>query len=353
MASVGTKVNLNLIGTRSAACNAMAPTLIWALDAFESSAEMLEAAVRTIKQLDHLQANIKPVYILTPGQLNLPTEFAEFTAYPMTSNYKPAALKALQGLLKGVSLPRLLSPEVISLEVSSSYQAAEALSRYATIHEARAIVASSHGRSGIGRFILGSFAETLLFKSTVPVIVVHPQPVQKSSTQIVKSEIRKILFPTDFGPVAERSFRSVVELAKELDAQVTLFHSVPHPVEPVLQSGVYLLGGGWMPIHTYMGKEVERRQRRADAWARWAKTQMGVQVTPFLNTEGGSVSDLVLGLVEKDSFDMVCMATRSGPISSALIGSVARQVVRHAACPVWILKLPRRSISTMKPAAAA
>lgn len=321
--------------------------LIWALDAFEPPGELMNTAVATLKRLaTQLEAGIEPVYILTPGQINLSTEFSEMSSIPITENYRPAAVKALNETLKDQPIPNLLPAHVVTSDVSSSSQAAEALSLYALERGAEAILVSSHGRSGLGRFFLGSFAETLVLHSQVPLVVVHPHLK-------VTEKFKKILFPTDFGPISESSFRKVVDLAKNFEAKVTLFHSVPYPIEPVLQSGVYLLGGGWMPIHAYLGNEVERRQRRADAWARWAKHQKGVEVEPLLNAEGGSISELTIELAEKQSFDLIAMAAQSGPISSALIGSVARQVIRHSPCPVWVLRFPQKRFNEFKPPSAA
>jgi nucleotide-binding universal stress UspA family protein len=185
----------------------------------------------------------------------------------------------------------------------------------------------------LGRFLLGSFSETLLYKSELPVLVVHPH-LEYHATH----SIRNIFFPTDFGPGSEMMFREAVQLAKTFDAKLTLFHSVPHPIEPVLQSGVYLLGGGWMPIQNYLGNEVEKSKRRAQAWARWAKAQKRVEVESKIHVDGGSVADLILDIVKNQKFDLIAMAAQSGPVALALLGGVTRQVVRHASCPVWVLR---------------
>jgi nucleotide-binding universal stress UspA family protein len=311
-------------------------SLIWALDAFDTSSELLGAAVKALRKLEPLGLAVKPVYILTPGEINLSTEFIEYAQLPIATHYRPAALKALNELLSRVNIAHLLPAEVIALENSSTHQAAEALSNYALQNQARAIIVSSHGRSGFGRLILGSFAETLLFKSEVPVLVVHPH--QSTS----EKDIKKILFPTDFGPVAEGSFRSVVDLAKKFGATIKLFHSIPSPVEPVFQSGVYLLGGGWMPVHEFLGNEVERRQKRADAWSRWALKTAQVKVETYLNTAGGGISDFIVNLAESEDFDLVAMAAQSGALGATLIGSIARQVVRHAPCPVWVIRFEKK-----------
>ena len=107
--------------------------LIWALDAFEPpGGDLMNAAVITLKRLaTQLGAGIEPVYVLTPGQINLSTEFSEMSSIPITENYRPAAVKALNELLKDQPIPNLLPAHVVTSDVSSSSQAAEALSKYA------------------------------------------------------------------------------------------------------------------------------------------------------------------------------------------------------------------------------
>jgi nucleotide-binding universal stress UspA family protein len=309
--------------------------VIWAIDAFEPSHELIASAISVLRSFSFLGWRIQPVYVLTPNQLNLTSDFVEYASFSVALAYKPAAQKALQELLSHISLPGLMPGEVLALDSPSSQQSAEALSRFAQKLNARAIVTSSHARTGLGRFILGSFSETLLYKSEVPVLIVHPH-LENHVTH--SHSIQNIFFPTDFGPESESMFRAAVNLAKTFDAKLTLFHSVPHPIEPVLQSGVYLLGGGWMPIQNYLGNEVQKGKRRAEAWARWAFTQKKVKVETRIHVDGGSISDLILGIVKNESFDMIAMAAQSGPVSIALLGSITRKVVRHASCPVWVLR---------------
>src|SRR5262249_39773483 len=136
----------------------------------------------------------------------------------------------------------------------------------------------------------------------------------------------------------EQAFRALIGDARRLGAKVTLFHAIPHPIEPILQSGAYLLGGSWIPVQEYFSVETDRHMRRAAAWARWAGHQ-GVECEPLVDAQGESVVDSILSLVQSRQVDLIAMEAHSGPIRSALIGSVTRQVIRRADCPVWVLRL--------------
>jgi nucleotide-binding universal stress UspA family protein len=43
-------------------------------------------------------------------------------------------------------------------------------------------------------------------------------------------------------------------------------------------------------------------------------------------------------LTEAGKADLIAMGAESGPWTTALVGSIARDVVREAHCPVWLLR---------------
>lgn len=305
--------------------------LVWAVDAFEPPGDLLNSAVRALQSMaPRLEAEVEPVYLLTPSQINLATEFSELAAAPSARSYRPAAEKALGELIRGFAIPRILPPRVLVVDSTSTHMAVDALSRYAEGIEAEAIVVSSHGRSGLGRFLLGSFAETLMLYSKRPVIIVHPGGKPSS-------DLNRLLVPTDLTEAAKPFWDQSLRLAQSLGMEVLLFHCVPYPVEPVIQSGVYLLGGGWLPIHAYMTEEIQRRQKRVDEWISEGQA-MGLKVNGSIYAEGGGISDSILRNAVEHRVSLISMAVQSGPITSAIIGSVTREVVRRAPCPVWILR---------------
>ena len=330
----------------------MERTIVWAVDAFEPPGDLFNSAVRILQVIqEKLDASIQPLYVLTPSQINLSTEFSEISESPATDYYRPAAERALSEAIKDFALPRMLPPKILTVDSTSTHMAIDALSRYSDQIGAEVIVVSSHGRSGLGRFLLGSFAETLILYSKRPVIVVHP-----GSKVAHDGPLKKLLVPSDLTEGALPYWLESLELAKKMGQDVMLFHCVPFPVEPVIQSGVYLLGGGWMPIHAYMGEEVQRRQARLDQWVDVARKQ-GLQVSGSIYAEGGGIADAILRIAKEENAGMIAMAIQSGPITSAIIGSVTREVVRRAPCPVWILRHAARKTGRKggekKPEAAA
>lgn len=301
--------------------------IIWAVDVFWEDSKLHRSAISALRALaDRTQCEIEPVFVLSPAQLNLSLEFSP----PWIQQYRPAAERALASFVSRLKIPGLIKPHLIVHNAPSTTQAVKALSQYAQMVGADAILASTHGRKGIGRFFLGSFSEALLINSRVPVFTVNPKLKMSGA-------LDHVLFPTDFGHGAKYAFKRVVALAANLKANLTLYHAIRYPIEPVFQSGIYLLGGAWVPVHAYFDIEVERKYRHSEGWADWAHKQ-GVNTDIVIRTEGGNISDTILELAKKKNVGLIAMEAQSGPITAAIVGSITRQVVRGAECGVWAFR---------------
>jgi nucleotide-binding universal stress UspA family protein len=266
------------------------------------------------------------VHVLSAAELNLSSESAGLAV----QQYKPAALHVIERFISELKLTGLSPPEILIEPASTTSRAADALSHHAMSLGAELIVVGSHGRTGVSRLLLGSFAETLLQRSKVPVMVIGPHMHRTC-------ELDHVLFPTAFGESSKLMFRRVVKLAREYRASITLYHAIPRMIEPIYQSGIYLLGSPWIPVNEYYASELTRHHRHADAWARWARKQ-GVQVEVVMDTDTINIAESIVELARKRKMGWIAMAAQNGPIASALLGSVTRQVIRIAECPVWVLK---------------
>ncbi len=307
----------------------MVKRLIWSIDAFEDSSIQQEPILEVLKCLTRdRKVEVEPVYVLSPEQLELPLEFTP----PWIKHYRPAALKSLTQKLKDVKLAGLISPTVLVNSKASTKGATRTLAAYAKSQGAELIAVSTHGRKGLSRLLMGSFAETLLLQSKLPVLTVGPK------TKSV-SNMKTILFPTDLSGESFHSFKRVLELARELKSQVILFHSIVNLTEPVFQSGIYLLGGGWIPAPLFLEKRETFQREVATRWMNKTK-HYNVPVEFYLDKSSDSVVDSVLKFSVDKSIPLIAMVAQSGPIASAILGSVTRQVVKTSLCPVWVVRNP-------------
>ncbi len=305
--------------------------IIWAVDALEGEELERGPVIETLRNLQSgRQVAIEPVFVVSPDQLGIPVEMAA----PWVKQYKEALQKALASKTEGVSLPHMIQPKLIVHSRPSQRGTVKALIAHAKLEGAEMIVVSSHSRQGLKRMVLGSFAETLLLLSPIPVVVVGAEARTRPNG------LGSILFPTDFSESSLPVFQSAVALAKKLGSEIILHHAIPSPIEPAFQSGVYLLGGGWVPSSVFFKSHSFDQQKTAEKWLKIAQKQ-GVKASFELDPAAPSVVSSVLDVADKRKVGLIAMAAESGAVAAALIGSVTRKIVREASCPVWGVRAPR------------
>jgi universal stress protein A len=146
----------------------------------------------------------------------------------------------------------------------------------------------------------------------------------------------KILCPVDFSDNSREAMRRAASLAAATGGSLTLFHVVHVPV------AAYADGAAMMPmpgpqLTQELGQAAE--QNLAD-WKKRAE-EMGAK-TVTTQTVAGVPWHMIVEALEGDrSYDLVVIGThgRTG-LSRVLLGSVAETVVRHAPCPVLVVRQP-------------
>ena len=140
---------------------------------------------------------------------------------------------------------------------------------------------------------------------------------------------RKILFPTDFSDPSREALRVAVDVARESGGTLTLFHAWDIPV--------YSYAEAMIPPSVFSDIAAEA-EKELVAWKREAEKLGASKVTTKLGN--GTAWDQIVEILKQDlSFDLVVMGThgRTG-LKHAFIGSVAEKVVRHAPCPVLVVR---------------
>jgi len=300
--------------------------IVWSIDALLGDRTLLKKTESALAALtDGSKIEIEPVYILSPDELAVSTNLTP----PWVKQFRPAAEKALDDFVKKLKVKNLRKPQVIIQSQPGIRKSVDALVLHAKSSGADLIAVSTNARKGVSRLILGSFAETLLLHSAVPVFIVNPNSPETK-------KIKNVLFPTDLEASSRGLFEQITALCKTLEADLRIYHKIPNPVEPLVASGAYLLGGTWVPVNTYFDKTTELREKEAEKWVSEAKAK-GVNAEYFVDSKPGSVSQAVLSDAKKHKIDLIAMASQSGSFASALLGSISRQIIRQAHCPIWIL----------------
>lgn len=143
-----------------------------------------------------------------------------------------------------------------------------------------------------------------------------------------------ILVGTDLSPEATSRIPAVADLARSLNARITLLHvletheAVPHgsPLAP--------------PLGPSANSEA-RESARARLEERRAAFGSDIEVDLELVT-GGDAAEAITAYADANDVDLIAVTThgRTG-LRRVALGSVAESVIRHSRIPVLVLPLPK------------
>lgn len=291
--------------------------ILWSVDAFSKGDEFERFGAAAIKAFTKgKEATIEPVYVIPPVQLNQYGISAE--------DFRLRAEKHLEKKLKKCNIKGLLPYRILVQESISLRKAVDALVDHAKKQKMELIVATTHARSGLPRFFLGSFSETLFLQTHIPVLVLNPKG--KKVTQF-----KNILFATDLSEKAKTTFTQVVSLAASLKAKLYIFHQLEQGFQYV-SSTLYQT-----PLYDKYIKDIDAQERQAvTALVDWAKAK-GVKAEALVEEKPGYAAQSILKTAKKKKIDMIALASQTGPVSTTLLGSVTRQIIRSSDCPVWVI----------------
>ncbi len=239
--------------------------------------------------------------VLYASSFEAPPYFTQGQLAELQQTLREAGRQAEEDLRRFVQ--RTLGPGAARPEVRvAEGRPAEVILKVAAETGADLIAMGTHGRSGLNRLLLGSVTERVLSQSDVPVLTVRPPAPPPASPLAV----RRILCPVNDTPIARRALARAVEMARCLDAALTLLHV--H--EPKAEDGIADLCA-WVPPALRTQCRIKEIERRGEA----AREIVAEAV------EGGC-DLLVIGAEHRRFFD------------STVIGSTSARVVRHAPCPV-------------------
>ena len=136
-------------------------------------------------------------------------------------------------------------------------------------------------------------------------------------------KLEKILVPLDFTGCSEKALAYAIPFARQFDAELTLLHVV-QPSMPAAD----------MPI-LVEGEPVEDAQKNLDAIQR--KLSGLLRSTTVVRV--GSPHHEIIEVTKELEVDLIILSThgRTG-LGRVLLGSTAEKVVRHAGCPVLIVR---------------
>lgn len=297
--------------------------VLWALDAFPESAEVqINFAKASRPFLEAFADSIQPVYVIRPAVPVLlvqdPVGVYEHTIKTATGN--------IRRFVKQTGLTRVNEPHFVFSEGTSNGSLVKALLETAENNEYDLIFLGTHGRKGMPRFFMGSFAEQLVLRSPIPVLVSNA----KAATDRKKTP-KHVLFPTEFSEASRKAFDDALRIAKGMGADLFLFHQL-ETMHPDVSLPLII-----PPVGPYPSKElIAERRATALKWIGIAEKE-GIKAKFFISEKSSDAASAIVRTAKKLPASVICMASQSNQLETLLLGSVARQVLRQAPCPVHLI----------------
>jgi nucleotide-binding universal stress UspA family protein len=191
------------------------------------------------------------------------------------------------------------------------------------------IVVGTHGRTGLGKLLLGSVAEDILRHAPCPVLTVGPNvsgraklpALRGKNLAPVELELNQIVYATNFGPTSPADAALAASLAGEFRARLTLIH--------VMQDFTGI-GNRPGPIEEGLRRLKELLPEDAD-----------LQYAPETLLEFGDPAKRIVQEANDRETDLLVLGARAiheMTGTTHLPWSTAHQVIAHATCPVLTVR---------------
>lgn len=210
---------------------------------------------------------------------------------------------------------------------------AEMIVSYAHSQGVGVIAMSTHGRSGVGRWVIGSVADRVLHLAVLPVLLIRAAEAEKETPPA--PVFQKILLPADGSPESERAIPFARHLAERLDLEVVVARVIPTVsfafTEPYPFGGAEMAVGLWTALEKDAAEYLDRTVDALRAG--------GLRVQGAL-LRGDPAAELV-NLAARTPGALVVMSThgRAG-VERLVLGSVADRLVRDSHSPVLLTRQP-------------
>jgi nucleotide-binding universal stress UspA family protein len=197
-----------------------------------------------------------------------------------------------------------------------------ALSKTLSEREIDLIVLGTHGRTGLKKALLGSSAEEVFRRTTIPVLTIGPGVRSGAHNG---GHFRCVLFATDFNSVSSAAAPYAVSLAEENQARLVLMHVLPAP-----KAGKQPKPGS-LSVAEALHRLEDLVSEDAGLWCR-----------PEPMVEHGEPGAQILAAASRCGADLIVLGVRGSDtltgIATRVERAVAYDVVAHAPCPVLTVR---------------
>jgi len=210
---------------------------------------------------------------------------------------------------------------------------AEAIVEYADKQDIGLIVMTTHGRSGIKRWAMGSVADKVLRSTKQPIALIRAKGARPDMLG-ERTILSKILVTLDGSKESEAVIPYVEELASKLQAEVILLQ--------VIAPDYHIYAAGGPEYGVYAEQQIESMKKFTRDYleaiiAGLKQKEVSAKAEIML----GTAAETIINFADQANVSLVAMTThgRSG-VTRWAIGSVAERVLRAGNTPLLLVRSP-------------
>lgn len=211
-------------------------------------------------------------------------------------------------------------------------EAASAIVDEANRTQADLIVMSTHGRSGLGRWVYGSVADEVIRRAEIPVFLVPAAGEHRWP----ESRPLRVMVPLDGSDLATEAIEPASALAQTFGAELLLVRIVVPPTYAYIGAHPYAYEGS----NPYEAFDLDGELAEAGRYLEQIAAPLrsgGLSVRTHV-ASGNPVAQLAAIAREKDA-DVIAMATHgTGGLTRLVIGSVATGTIQRASVPLLLVR---------------
>jgi nucleotide-binding universal stress UspA family protein len=214
----------------------------------------------------------------------------------------------------------------IETEIAVGY-APKVITDSAREHGIDLIVLSSHGRTGLARWVYGNVTAKILRHAPCDTLIVR---TLAPATELFST--KRLLVPLDGSKLAERALRPAIALASTLDMEILLLR-----VSPLIPVGLEPMSS------RSMFDELEARARdEALTYLQSIHSSLEQHGVPIsVETITGPEAATIVDYAKKYQVDLIVMSSHGHTgIGLWLMGSVSEKVLRKASCATLVVRPP-------------
>ena len=195
------------------------------------------------------------------------------------------------------------------------------------------LVVGSRGRGGIRRALMGSVSDSVVRHAHCPVLVVRREEKNEGAAGFFPT---KLVVATDGSEEATLAADVVADIAAKTGSElhiilVGLPADYPGGTSEPLVTDIFTLS------EEELNEINDEFQRQLDAQIEQIKAVKGIVAQAHL--EIGKADEEIISLAEEIGAGLIALGSRgAGGLERALMGSVSDLVVRHAHCPVLVVR---------------